>query len=283
MPRHQRKESIPKTKLMEFSNFFPLIVCIRADLGPDWGFYQEFLEGVMGAADRGEDTSAWYEQAETLVGEQAGLRFSHKGVCFLLRGLEVKAREGLLAPTNDEVNASQPNSKPMQRDVSTELTPLPTLTPNMACPPTAHTNPQASANTTNHGSDVTLLGPSIPLKKPVSALKKHATDPRFFTDDAFKRDIHHHFYANDTNNTNRIKPDQRKNIAHVRDGSLRAPPYFAKDDDLKVWKKRIEDGGEVKVHVNADTASDNSKRGGCEIPGHHGKSVNAFPVEILRK
>lgn len=79
---------------MEFSRFLPLITVIHADLGPDWGFYQEFLEKVIDAAGRGEDTEAWYEQIETLVGEQSGLLFAHEGVCFLLRGLEAKAREG---------------------------------------------------------------------------------------------------------------------------------------------------------------------------------------------
>ncbi|KAH9881558.1 hypothetical protein IAQ61_000284 [Plenodomus lingam] len=93
MPHRQQKPSTQKQKNIPFSNFLPLIAVIRADLGADWAFYEEFLESVVDAAGRGEDSSAWYEQMEALVGDQVSLRFSHEGVCVLLRGLEGRARE----------------------------------------------------------------------------------------------------------------------------------------------------------------------------------------------
>lgn len=90
MQRRRQNRGPREAKKLEFSNFLPLIACIRADLGPDWGFYREFLEGVIDASTRGETASAWYEQIKPLVENHAGLRLAHEGICFLIHELETR-------------------------------------------------------------------------------------------------------------------------------------------------------------------------------------------------
>lgn len=92
MPRLQQHNRALYLKIHgKFSNSLPLIIAIRADIGPDWEFYKEFLEGVVDTMSNGEDTSAWFEHIEPLVKGQNKLKLAHEGICFLFR--EVKARE----------------------------------------------------------------------------------------------------------------------------------------------------------------------------------------------
>lgn len=94
---------------------------------------------------------------------------------------------------------------------------------------------------------VATTEPSDPSPTITNALK-NAVDPRCFTDETFRRDIDNFFFPADTNHT-----------APVQDDSELAPPYFARDNDLAVWKKRVEDGGEVKGDKSSNTTSESSK------------------------
>jgi hypothetical protein len=84
MQRYQKK-SAPKAKT-EATNLDHLLQILRSELGPNWGFYKEFLVGVTAAIARGESTPAWVEQIEALVQEPAR-QFAYQGVLFLLSDL----------------------------------------------------------------------------------------------------------------------------------------------------------------------------------------------------
>jgi hypothetical protein len=84
----QRKQQRRRTPEAKTTNFGPLLQVRREDLGADWGFYKEFLEGAQAAIARGEGISAWVEQIEPLVQEPPARQFAHQGVLFLLRERE---------------------------------------------------------------------------------------------------------------------------------------------------------------------------------------------------
>jgi len=90
MQRRRQNRGTREAKKLDFSNFLPLIASIRVDLGADWEFYREFLEGVIDASSRGETATAWYEQIEPLVRSNGGLRIAHEGVCFLIHEMEAR-------------------------------------------------------------------------------------------------------------------------------------------------------------------------------------------------
>lgn len=73
-----------------FSNVEIVLSSIRASLGPDWTFYKECLEGIVGAAARQDDTAAWFEQMETLVKGKQEIAFDHAGILFFLRQVDIK-------------------------------------------------------------------------------------------------------------------------------------------------------------------------------------------------
>lgn len=92
MQRNQIKQSASKAKGTGTTNFSPLLQDLRSKLGPNWGFYQEFLDGVIRATAQGQDVYAWFEQVEQLVDGREDLALSHKGVLFLLAEMGVKVR-----------------------------------------------------------------------------------------------------------------------------------------------------------------------------------------------
>ncbi|KAI8934300.1 hypothetical protein NX059_009039 [Plenodomus lindquistii] len=274
---------------MDFSNFLPLLAVIRADLGSDWEFYKEFLESVIDSAGRSEDTSAWYEQVETLVGDQSGLRFSHEGICFLLRGLEKKAREGMMPPkskshsprpfptsparvsASDLVSFQSRPAASKSGDIA-ECTPLPLTDSNMSAPPppkiSTSKQPTSQANITLPDADIIILGSSQS-----AAISSGDFHPALFTDATFRRDINEYFYP--PKDAQPTAPDTRKVIPPVRDGSQYAPPYYAKDNDLTVWKKRIEEGTGVKVSMDAKAASGDSKKNTLPTPATRKESSSS--------
>ena len=98
MRRRQQRKHIPKPQPKKLSNLDIVVQDIRSTLGLDWGFYQEFLEGVKDAITRGQDCSAWIEHIEPLVVGREDLYLAHQGVLFLLGEVRVKARsEGRMA------------------------------------------------------------------------------------------------------------------------------------------------------------------------------------------
>ncbi|CBX92100.1 predicted protein [Plenodomus lingam JN3] len=250
MPHRQQKPSTQKQKNIPFSNFLPLIAVIRADLGADWAFYEEFLESVVDAAGRGEDSSAWYEQMEALVGDQVSLRFSHEGVCVLLRGLEGRAREVLDsadrslrhgAPAGSMVgedNARCITSR--SRDVGVGLM-LPPSSVQKARKASRHSPTVSSTVSPNVSSTLpptpsSTLSSSSPHPTPSS---KNDFTPPFFTDPTFHSEINKYFRPLETAYST---PDQAKHgVAETGDG-YEEPAYFAEDDDLAVWRKHVEDG-----------------------------------------
>lgn len=72
-----------------------------------------------------------------------------------------------------------------------------------------------------------------------------SVDPILFTDPSFKLDICNFFGVTGHRNSDDIRY-MGAYTAMVCDRSELAPTYNAKDDDLHVWKKRIESDSKVK-------------------------------------
>lgn len=71
--------------------FTPLLVEIRSGLGDYWTFYEECIDGVLDAAARQQDATAWLEQMQQLVEGVDKVQFSHEGILFLLRDMGIRA------------------------------------------------------------------------------------------------------------------------------------------------------------------------------------------------
>ncbi|KAL1797112.1 hypothetical protein ACET3X_003718 [Alternaria dauci] len=89
----------------------PLLLIIRAELGPDWCFYKEFLEFAVAATTNGEDISTWVRHIEPLV-RRPSLLIAHEGVLFLLSELGVTQRSKPPPSTNMAAPALFVNSRP---------------------------------------------------------------------------------------------------------------------------------------------------------------------------
>lgn len=92
MQRRQIKNARSKAKSTKPTNLDLLLKDIRSKLGPDWGFYQEFLDGAKQAIASEQDVSAWFAQVEQLIEGREDVALSHQGVLFLLADQGVKAR-----------------------------------------------------------------------------------------------------------------------------------------------------------------------------------------------
>lgn len=84
------KSPILRSASSPFSNLEIVLSSIRASLGPEWTFYEECLEGIVGAVARQDDAFAWFEQMANLVEGKQQIAFDHAGVLFLLRQMGIK-------------------------------------------------------------------------------------------------------------------------------------------------------------------------------------------------
>jgi hypothetical protein len=73
--------------------FTPLLAEIRSGLGDCWSFYEECIDGVLDAAAKQQDMTAWFEQMQQLVEGVNEVQISHEGILFLLRDMGVRAPE----------------------------------------------------------------------------------------------------------------------------------------------------------------------------------------------
>jgi hypothetical protein len=260
MQRHQQKHPIHKSKFSQPSNFDPLLKDIRAKLGPDWEFYNEFLEGVTTAATRGEDVSAWFEQIEPLVKGREDIYFAHEGVLFLLaeKGVKVqsesKSPSHMLPPTftflahPSNINNTTTDTTTTNHNMAPPALPLRLAIPPPPSPRTMQreyltergllpsTPPVALFTDQMNTPNVAFFGErSINHERPTCL--QNGKDPIFFTDPVFTRDVYTFFgHLDGTRKRNKDKLDPNNT----------APEYNAEDDDLQVWKERKDYDGKVK-------------------------------------
>ncbi|KAF1849703.1 uncharacterized protein K460DRAFT_349865 [Cucurbitaria berberidis CBS 394.84] len=258
MQRRQIKKLASKAKGTKLTNFDALLHDIRSKLGPDWEFYLEFLDGAIRATARGQDVSAWFEQVEQLVEGREDVAFSHQGVLFLLAEMGVKVRS----------EAPSTNSMPPP-PLPAPLVPLPLLPSEIQ--PAQHTAdyrsklpldfnrstrpPMPSSATSSSQprmSNIAFMGSRQAVNAKPSALN-NGVDPIFFTDPAFKRDVQDFFGISTQRSGTRDHTTR-----HYNQNEL-VLPYNAKEDDLNVWKKRVEAGYEVK-DKDAEGASKRGER-----------------------
>ncbi|CAE7194240.1 hypothetical protein P3342_009604 [Pyrenophora teres f. teres] len=250
MPRHRRRNAI-ETK---DQNLYPLLHVLKADFGIDWGVYQEFLDGAKAAIVAGESYSASAEEIELLIRNPAA-RIAHEGVLLLLRETGVKEREEALLKFHINTSADT--------DISTDnmAPPLPTpesTPPRFTAPVVArnHTNDRVSMPppTVKNPAHPTQTGPTYrKIERPTN------TEAVLFSDPIFKLDVQNFFgFTNSSNNNNNMNNGAQINRTRSQRALAEprsAPPYRAADDDLAVWRKRLE----VEHGVKDDQAQGDTK------------------------
>ncbi|RMZ66102.1 hypothetical protein GMOD_00005171 [Pyrenophora seminiperda CCB06] len=293
--QHYRNDVKALTKATPDNFSLPLRV-LKVEFGADWCFYQEFLDGAKAAIVAEESYSAWAEQIEVLIKDNAAAKVAHAGVLFLLKEMEMRARKALLT-TLTKKNISTPpltqsfetvyaTSVPaMASNTSNERVPTPPVNQRQRVPmspfhervPIPPSNQQARMLPSNHRRvptlrsnfkpqvDPTLTGspynrgptpnvtfnglkPSYQQKSQQyqylsSPFKTGASDAVMFTDPILKHDVESYFSypsqeSYNTNSTARAQypPKQRSNMSDYSG----APLYKAADDDLTVFKRRVE-------------------------------------------
>jgi hypothetical protein len=73
--------------------FTALLTVIRRGLGSQWDLYAECIERILEAAAHKQDTTAWFEQMQRLVGGNDQVHVSHEGMLFLLRDMGIRPSE----------------------------------------------------------------------------------------------------------------------------------------------------------------------------------------------
>jgi hypothetical protein len=81
------------TQASKPDRFNALLTVIRRGLGSQWDLYAECIERILEAAAHKQDTTAWFEQMQRLVGGNDQVQFSHEGVLFLLRDMGIRPSE----------------------------------------------------------------------------------------------------------------------------------------------------------------------------------------------
>ncbi|KAH7357629.1 hypothetical protein BKA66DRAFT_574267 [Pyrenochaeta sp. MPI-SDFR-AT-0127] len=263
MHSRQRKRLLLKLKGSKLANFEPLLQDIREKLGPDWEFYQEFLEGAVTAATREQDISAWVEQGEQLVKGREDVDYSHQGVLYLLQETRMKVKPRSEVPLhNDMPPPPVPQRTPAPPPVLQRIPALPSK--HFSPPRTPVSKMQPRANNVEHTplpysdfnpylpltpASTTLqpqpISPHIALFAPPRINKKapsplqNRENPVFFTDPTFKQDVQNFFgntyYSNDTYHDN----DTSQQTTSYHDYNALILPYKANQDDLKVWKEGV--------------------------------------------
>ncbi|EDU46742.1 hypothetical protein PtrSN002B_002800 [Pyrenophora tritici-repentis] len=241
MARHRRGRSVDT----DDKNLYPLLRVLKAEFGIDWGVYQEFLDSAKAAIKAGESYSAWTAQIELLI-QTPTARMAHEGVLLLLKEMGVKAFSQ--NNTNTETNITTKNM--------TSALPTPNSTP----PPPRPTVPVAAHMHTN--GRVAMPPPAVktptrttPTYRKVEPANKN--DHVFFSDPVFKLDVQNFFGVSSPSNniiydgTQFRRTQSQRVLAQPRS----APPYKAADDDLAVWKKRLE----VEHGVKGSQAQGNTK------------------------
>jgi hypothetical protein len=92
-PRQRQKNKAAAStpaKVSKPDRFTALLTCVRHSLGNQWTLYEECIEGILEAAAKNQDTTAWFEQLQRLVGGNDKVQFSHEGVIYLLRDMGIR-------------------------------------------------------------------------------------------------------------------------------------------------------------------------------------------------
>ena len=134
----------------------------------------------------------------------------------------------------------------MQCPYATEPMPAACIDPQVkSLPIPSSTNRSPRAQQERPLDDLRAITPrakQINSKQVAQALYRH--DPVLFNDPAFQRDVYAFFGIT----AQQDDPNRASSIASLLCDYARVPPpYYAKDDDLKVWKKLLQ-GDQVKNH-----------------------------------
>ncbi|CAO2658545.1 Nn.00g062680.m01.CDS01 [Neocucurbitaria sp. VM-36] len=255
-PRQFKKPAL-NPKIKKPTNFNPLLQDIRSKLGPDWWFYQEFLDGAIRATAREQDVSAWFEQIEPLVEGREDLAFSHQGVLFLLAEMGVKVH-------NDASSIDNMPPPPLPPSVVSPLQHLITTPPALKMQRNDHYRPDSmplspfeidpymSATPASAKTPQYPTTPNVPFSGAMNinhaapSPLKQGVDPIFFTDPTFNRDVQRFFGVSTQDN------DTKRHTTDDYSQSELIPPYNPRVDDVEIWRART---------GNTDQVTDKSSEG----------------------
>ncbi|XPS77798.1 hypothetical protein M3J09_009825 [Ascochyta lentis] len=281
--RRKKSELSSGSRLLHCDHFAPLLADIQIKLGESWVFYEECMAGILNAAAEQRDVIAWLEQMQQLVHGNDTVTFSHEGVLFLLGDMGIqlpKQRnwgEGeryfvgkhpsppLLPPTSPtEPQSPRINNlatlSPLPYHAMTTLLPLRPLrpdTPFFESAPlssSSHAQQRQAPNNLDRTQkdlrafhcppeQITMTANHAPPSP--NPLRRQSSNPIFFTDPALREDIAELFghTVRGTDSSNGDVLQTRSSVVGFHIVVRQTLPYHANEDDVLVWKKRL-DGGE---------------------------------------
>lgn len=142
----QKSTAYASTRSRKPDRFAPLLAEIRSGLRDHWTFYEECIDGVLDAAARQHDTTAWFEQMQQLVAGVERVQLSHEGILFFLRDMGIPALKQQRCGEREKATLGMYHSPPLsppEESSATASSSISSMEPEPV-PPTSSMNPPLS-------------------------------------------------------------------------------------------------------------------------------------------